>query len=112
MFSSVLLIALTLFVLLYMLRRRQESFRISLHDTEVKVVSGQAPKVLLQFCRQLTAELRTIKGSIRGLKKDGHIVLICSHSIPIAYRRDIYLFWQQQPAIAKTGLNQASTPLE
>ncbi|MGO4999913.1 DUF3634 family protein [Oceanisphaera sp. W20_SRM_FM3] len=107
MFSSVLCIALILFALLHVLRRRQESFRIRLQDTQLTVISGQPPAVLLQFCRQLTLDMRSIKGSIRGLKKDGLIVLICSHSIPVAYRQDIYLFWQQQPNTAKTGLKQA-----
>ncbi|MBU3824074.1 MAG: DUF3634 family protein [Candidatus Oceanisphaera merdipullorum] len=107
MFSSILCITLLLFGLLHVLRRRQESFRIRLQDTQLTVISGQPPAVLLQFCRQLTHDIRSIKGSIRGIKKDGLIVLICSHSIPIAYRQDIYLFWEQQLNSAKTGIKQA-----
>lgn len=105
MFASVLFIALTLFALLYALRRRQESFRIRFDGTEFKIVSGQPPKKLLLFCQQLTQDMRTVKGSIRGLKKDQHIELICSHSIPIAYRQEIYLFWQQQPHADKVCLS-------
>lgn len=112
MFSSVLFIALTLFALLYILRRRQESFRINLQDTQVKVVSGQPPVALLKFCRQLTQDMRTIKGSIRGLKKDGLIVLICSHSIPISYRQDIYLYWEQQPIAVRTCPKDATAALK
>ncbi|WP_319782959.1 DUF3634 family protein [Oceanisphaera sp. IT1-181] len=112
MFSSILLIAVTLFALLYVLRRRQESFRIRLQDAEIKVISGQPPQALLLLCRQLTKDLRTVKGSIRGLKKGEHIVLICSHSIPIAYRRDIYLLWQQQPRAVKTRLSDLPLPLK
>ena len=112
MFSSVLFIALTLFALLYFLRRRQESFRISLQDAQIKVVSGQPPLPLLKFCRQLTQDMRTIKGSIRGLKKDGLIVLICSHSIPVSYRQDIYLFWQQQPIAVRTCPKNTPTKLK
>ena len=112
MFSSVLFIALTLFALLYFLRRRQESFRIRLQDAQVKVISGQPPLALLKFCRQLTQEMRTIKGSIRGQKKDGLIVLTCSHSIPISYRKDFYLFWQQQPIAVRTCPKDAAAALK
>lgn len=105
MFSSVLFIALTLFGLLYALRRRQESFRIRIQDTEIKIISGQPPQALLQFCQQLTQDMRNIKGNIRGLKKDQRVELICSHSIPIAYRQDIYLFWMQQPQADGTCLD-------
>ncbi|ART80559.1 DUF3634 family protein [Oceanisphaera avium] len=95
MSSLVFLTALSLFVLLYLLRRQQEVFRIRLQSTQVKVISGQPCPKLLQFCKQLTLEVGSVNGSIRGLKKNNRIELICSHSIPIAYRQDIYLFWQQ-----------------
>ena len=112
MFSSVLFIALTLFGLLYALRRRQESFRIRINDTAITVISGQPPQELLQFCQQLTQEMRNIKGNIRGLKKDEQITIICSHSIPIAYRQDIYLFWMQQPQADGTCLGELPASLK
>ena len=112
MFSGVSLLALTLFALLYALRRRQESFRIRCQNSELKVISGQPPKALLLFCRQLLQNGMTIKGSIRGLRKGEEMILICSHSIPVGYRRDIYLFWQQQPEAVKTGTSSLPTALK
>ena len=112
MSGFVFLIALSLFVLLYVLRRQQEEFRISLQDTDIKVISGQPSPALLQFCKQLTQEMGSVSGNIRGLKKDQRIELVCSHSIPIAYRQDIYLFWQQQHQADKNCLNAYSSLLK
>ena len=112
MFSGVSLLAFTLFALLYALRRRQESFRIHLQNAELKVISGQPPQALLLFCRQLLQNGHTIKGSIRGLREGEYMILVCSHSIPVAYRQDIYLFWQQQSPTVRTCLSTLPATLK
>ncbi|WP_417618294.1 DUF3634 family protein [Oceanisphaera sp.] len=97
MFSNILLVSLSLFGLLYLLRRHQERFLITIEGVQVTVKRGQPPPALILHCRQLLREARTLKGTIRGLKKGNAIVLSCSRSIPASYRQDIHLFWQQQP---------------
>lgn len=97
MFSNMILVSFALFGLLYLLRRRQERFLIIIEGMHVKVKRGQPPQALIVHCRQLLQDARTLKGTIRGMKKGNGIILSCSRSIPASYRQDIHLFWQQQP---------------
>lgn len=97
MFGTISLISLALFGLLYALRRRQESFLITIEGIHLNVKRGQAPQALIRHCQQLMQDARTLKGTIRGFKKGDDVVLSCSRSIPASYRQDIHLFWQQQP---------------
>ncbi|GAA3551471.1 DUF3634 family protein [Zobellella aerophila] len=96
MFTILLFTSLALFSLLYLLRRRQESFCIVLEGIQIHVERGRPPQALLSHCQQLLQDSRTLKGTIRGIKKGASISLNCSRSIPIAYRREIRQFWQQQ----------------
>ncbi len=97
MFTTLIFTSLTLFGLLYVLRRRQESFLITIEGVHLTIKRGRPPQALLQHCRQLMLDARTLKGTIRGLKKGNDVALSCSRSIPATYRQDIHLFWQQQP---------------
>lgn len=96
MFGTISLVSLTLFGLLHALRRRQEHFLITIEGIHLKVKRGQPPQALVCHCRQLMQDARTLKGTVRGLKKGNGVVLSCSRSIPASYRQDIQLFWQQQ----------------
>ena len=96
MFTVLLFTSLALFSLLYLLRRRQESFCIVLEGIHINVERGRPPQALLSHCQQLLQHSRTLKGTIRGIKKGTTISLNCSRSIPVAYRQDIRLFWQRQ----------------
>ncbi|MFD1008588.1 MULTISPECIES: DUF3634 family protein [Oceanisphaera] len=96
MFSNMLLVSLALFALLYLLRRRQERFLITIEGAHVKVTRGQPPQALVLHCRQLIQDAYVLQGTIRGLKKGNEITLSCSRSIPASYRQNLHLFWQQQ----------------
>lgn len=96
MFGTISLISLALFGLLYALRRRQESFLITIEGVHLNVKRGQPPQTLIRHCQQMMQDARTLKGTIRGFKKGDGVVLSCSRSIPASYRQDIHLFWQQQ----------------
>lgn len=96
MFSILVITSAALFTLLYLLRRRQESFCITIEGIHLNVKRGRPPQALLHHCQQLVQDARTLKGTIRGMKKGSGVVLSCSRSIPASYRQDIRLFWQQQ----------------
>ncbi|PSJ44463.1 DUF3634 domain-containing protein [Zobellella endophytica] len=97
MFSILVSTSLALFGLLYLLRRQQESFCIRIEGIHLNVKRGRPPQALLSHCQQLMQDARTLKGTIRGVKKGSGITLSCSRSIPASYRQDIRLFWQKQP---------------
>ncbi|WP_375056707.1 DUF3634 family protein [Zobellella sp. DQSA1] len=96
MFSILVITSAALFGLLYLLRRRQESFCIAIEGIHLNVKRGRPPQALLRHCQQLVQDARTLKGTIRGVKKGGGVILSCSRSIPASYRQDIRLFWQHQ----------------
>ena len=96
MFSNMLLVSLVLFAMLYLLRRRQERFLITIEGAHLQVTRGQPPQALILHCRHLIQDAYTLQGTIRGLKQGNDIALSCSRSIPASYRQDIHLFWQQQ----------------
>ncbi|WP_445401993.1 DUF3634 family protein [Zobellella sp. An-6] len=97
MFSILVVTSTALFGLLYLLRRRQESFCITIKGIHLNVKRGRPPQALLSHCQQLVQDARTLKGTIRGVKRGGGVVLSCSRSIPASYRQDIRLFWQNRP---------------
>ncbi|MDP5293232.1 DUF3634 family protein [Oceanimonas sp. CHS3-5] len=96
MFGILAATSASLFALLYLLRRRQESFCITIHGAHLKVKRGSPPQNLLSHCRQMVDDARTLKGTIRGIRRGNEVVLMCSRSIPASYRQDIRLFWQKQ----------------
>lgn len=96
MFGTLAATSASLFALLYLLRRRQESFCITIRNDHLKVKRGQPPSYLLHQCHQLATDAQTLRGTIRGMNKGGRVVLTCSRSIPASYRQDIHLFWQKQ----------------
>ncbi|NHH99352.1 MULTISPECIES: DUF3634 family protein [Oceanimonas] len=97
MFGILAATSAALFVLLYLLRRRQESFCISIHGMRLQVKRGAPPQALLSHCRRVADDARTLKGTVRGIRRGNGVVLMCSRSIPASYRQDIRLFWQKQP---------------
>ncbi|AEY00062.1 hypothetical protein GU3_01525 [Oceanimonas sp. GK1] len=96
MFGTLAATSALLFALLYLLRRRQESFCITIHDERLDIKRGHPPQDLLSHCRQMVQEARTLRGTIRGIRRGNEVVLMCSRSIPASYRQDIRLFWQKQ----------------
>lgn len=97
MFGILVVTSAALFGLLYVLRRRQESFCITIEGIHLNVKRGRPPQALLSHCQQLVRDARTLKGTIRGIRRGGQVELSCSRSIPASYRQDIHLFWQNQP---------------
>ena len=96
MFSTLAATSALLFALLYLLRRRQESFCITIRDAHLRVIRGQPPSNLLTHCHQMATDARSLKGTIRGMRRGSQVILMCSRSIPASYRQDIHLFWQKQ----------------
>ncbi|WMC10402.1 DUF3634 family protein [Oceanimonas pelagia] len=97
MFGTLAATSALLFALLYLLRRRQESFCITIQGEQLRVKRGTPPPDLLQHCRQMVHDARTLRGTIRGFRRGNEVVLMCSRSIPASYRQDIRLLWQKQP---------------
>ncbi|WP_107852135.1 DUF3634 family protein [Oceanimonas marisflavi] len=96
MFGALAATSASLFALLYLLRRRQEHFCITIRDAHLNVKRGNPPPGLLSHCQHLINDTRSLRGTIRGIRRGKEVVLMCSRSIPASYRQDIRLFWQKQ----------------